>query len=285
MRIAVLGLGAMGSRMAQRLVEANHQVIVWNRTREACLPLAEAGAELADSPRAAVAGVDLALGMVRDDGSSREIWTGEEGALAAMSPGTLVVDCATLTPAWVRQLAGHCKTHGLRFLDAPVAGSRPQAEAGQLIFLVGGEEQDLAEAHPVLATMGGTIHHAGPTGAGAVLKLAVNASLAIQAATMAELLGFLGRSGLELQKALSLLVEVPVISPAAKALAEAMIQGRYEPLFPIELVRKDLHFLLASGQKVAAKTPLARCAHEVFRDAESEGLQALNITAVAKGYL
>src|SRR5919108_6149471 len=128
----------MGARMAARLAQAGHPLVVWNRNRTRAEPLASLGASIADTPRDAAAGTDVVIAIVADDSASRAVWLGDAGALAGARPGAVRIESSTLTPAWIRELATAAAEHGCDFLDAPVTGSRTQAEAGELLFLVGG---------------------------------------------------------------------------------------------------------------------------------------------------
>ncbi len=280
-RIAVLGLGAMGRRMAQRLVLAGHDLRVWSRSG---LPgEAEALRGCACStPGEAVEGVDVAIAVVTDDEASRQVW--QRGALAGLKSGALAIESSTISPAWARELAAQARAVGARFLDAPVVGSRPQAEAGTLAFLVGGEPDDVARARPVLLAMGSAIHALGATPRGAVAKLAVNALFAAQVALVAELLGAARASGLETPALLEVLGSLPVLSPAAKAAGSAIVAGRFEPQFPIALVAKDLRYAVAAAEAGSAPLPLTQRLRELFERAEASGLGAENITAIAKLY-
>ena len=279
-RVSVLGLGAMGSRMAGALLRAGHEVTVWNRTPERAEALAALGVKRAATPRDAVAGAEFAISMVRDDAAAREVWLNPgHGAVAGLAHGTVAIESSTVTPAWVRELASACDGVGADFLDAPVAGSRPQAEAGQLIFLVGGAPDVLARAEPVLQAMGGAIHRAGPIGSGATVKLAVNALLGVQIAAMAELVGWLGKCPLDLAQAVRIIAATPVASPAARAAAENMLAGNFAPLFPVELVAKDLGYL--TTRPVA---PVTAAAQAVFEQALHDGRGAEHATAVVDLY-
>jgi 3-hydroxyisobutyrate dehydrogenase-like beta-hydroxyacid dehydrogenase len=281
-RIAFLGLGAMGSRMAARLLAAGCQVTVWNRSAGAAAPLVAAGALAAATPREAALGAGIVFAMLRDDVASRAVWTpAEDGALAGLTPGALAIECSTLTVGWVRDLATHAAARGVRFLDAPLAGSRPQAEAGALIFLAGGDAADVARAEPVLRLMGGAVHHAGAQGAGAAVKLAVNALLGVQVAAMAELLGLMRANGVDDARALEIIAATPVCSPAAKAAAGAMLARNFAPLFPVALVEKDFGYLLAAGD---AALPVAAATRGVMAQAIAQGMGSDNITAVARLY-
>ena len=281
--IAVLGLGAMGARMATRLIAAGHDVCVYNRTAERAAPLQQLGARIARSPRDAAEQADIVIAMVTDDAASRALWLDKEtGALAALGTGALAIESSTLTPAWVSDLAAAAAARGVGFLDAPVAGSRPQAEAGQLIYLVGGAAPDLERAKPVLAVLGGAIHHVGPVGQGTAMKLAVNAFFGVQVAAMGEVLGLLRRAGVATDAAAEILGALPVTSPALKGIAGLMAARNFAPLFPIDLVAKDFHYIAAAAQAAGADLPVAAAAGDVFTRAKDAGLGGDNIAGVVQ---
>jgi len=281
--IAVLGLGAMGARMATRLIAAGHDVCVYNRTAERAAPLQQLGARIARSPRDAAEQADIVIAMVTDDAASRALWLDEAtGALAALGKGGLAIESSTLTPSWVRELAAAAAERGARFLDAPVAGSRPQAEAGQLIYLVGGAAPDLERAKPVLAVMGGAIHHVGLAGQGTAMKLAVNAFFGVQVAAMAEVLGLLRRAGVATDAAAEILGALPVTSPALKGIAGLMAARNFAPLFPIDLVAKDFGYIAAAALTLGAELPVAAAAGDVFARAKDTGLGDDNIAGVVQ---
>lgn len=280
--IAFLGLGAMGSRMAARLIGAGFAVTVWNRSPDRARPLADLGATVSATPRRAAEGAGIVLSMVRDDEASRMVWLdAETGALGGMARGAIAVECSTLTVAHVRILATEAAKAGIRFLDAPVAGSRPQAEAGQLIFMVGGDVSALDDIRPVLAAMGGAVHHVGASGAGAVLKLAVNALFGIQVAALAELAGLLESHGIDLARAFEIIGATPVMSPAAKGAASSMLAGDFAPMFPVELVEKDFGHMRAAGGDAV---PMAEAARSVMQAAMAAGFGGDNLTGVVRLY-
>ncbi len=284
-KIAFLGTGEMGARMATRLLAAGHDVTVWSRSAGRTHPLSAAGAGIARTPRAAVREAEIVIAMTRDDDTSRHVWLDPDtGALEGLAPEAIAIECATITPAWARELNDHCTDQGNDFLDAPVAGSRPQAEAGALIFLAGGRKETLARARPILEIMGWTIHHIGPAGAGALFKLAVNALFGIQVAAMGELLALLQANGIGMKKAAAILGELPVTSPAAKGAAAAVVAGNFAPLFPISLVVKDFAYALAAAEGGKTATPLTACAHRLFARADDCGLGGQNINAIARLY-
>ena len=282
--VSVLGLGAMGARMAARLLDAGHAVTVYNRTPERADPLREQGARVAPTPRDAAAASDVVLAMVRDDDASRALWSGPDGALFGLREGATAVECSTLTPERVRRWAERVRATGASPVEAPVVGSRPQAEAGALGILIGADEADLARIRPVLDVVGGAVHPVGGPGDAAVLKLAVNTLFAVQVAAAAELLAFVRRAGLDLERAAGVLGALPVTSPAAKAAMGSMLAGQFDPLFPVDLVQKDLRYTADTAASVGADVPLAKATHDVFAQAAAAGFAALNITGVARLY-
>lgn len=271
MKIGFLGQGAMGSRMAARLAAAGHEVTVWNRTpREGC----------AETVEAAAAGAEVVFASVRDDAASASVW---HQALAVMAPGAVAVETSTISPGAARALHAAAGARGIAFLDAPVAGSRPQAEAGQLVFMAGGDAVTLERVEPVLRAMGAAVHLAGGPGGGAAVKLMVNALLAVQQAALAELLGLAGPLGVDPGRAVEVIGATSVASPALKAAAGPMLAGRHAPAFPIDLVIKDLGLTLGTG--AGLDLPVTRAVAEVFAQAARQGLSGENITAVALRYL
>ena len=285
-KIAVIGLGAMGARMAQRLAQAGHQLTVYNRSPERAAPLVQAGATLADSPKAAAAGADIVLTMLTDDAAAAAVWLDEAaGAIAGISPGAVALECSTVTPAWIHRLGKALDSRQVGLLDAPVAGSRPQAEAGQLIFLLGGETAIVERMRPVLMSMGGAIHHVGDRGAGAWMKLAVNSLFGAQIALVGELLGMLARAGVAPERAMATLGELPITSPAAKGVGGLVVANKHAPLFPIDLVEKDFRYALSAARSVQAELPAVEAVHRIYESARQGGHGASNISAVAKLYL
>lgn len=282
-KVAVLGLGAMGSRMAARLLDAGYAVSVYNRTAKAAEPLVALGATGAASPREAVQGCGVVIACVRDDEAARAIWLGE-GGLSALEPGSVVVESSTLTPACVSEIAAEAAAQGVIYLDAPVVGTRPQAEAGQLVYLVGGEREGLSRARPILEVLAGAIHYVGASGTGATLKLAVNALFTVQVAAMAEALSLASGSGIDRQAAFEVLGALPVTSAAAKGAASLMLAGKHTPMFPIELVVKDLGYVEAAAEQAEVSVPITAAARAVYAQAQVEGDGGLNVTAVARQF-
>lgn len=282
--IAFLGLGAMGRRMAVRLLHAQHDVVAWNRTGVAD-EVVQAGARVATSPRAAAAEAEVVISMVADDAASSAVWDDpDHGALAGLRPGALAIESSTVTPERIEALAGRVATAGGEFLAAPAIGSRPQAESGALIFLTGGAPEAVERARPVLSAMGSAIHRVGPPPSAAVLKLVVNALLGVQIALLGELLEVTRRNGLDAAEAFGILSSLPVLSPSAKAAGASMLAGRFEPLFPVALAEKDLRYALAAGRAVGVDMSGLEAIAELYARAVAAGFGGEHLTAVAKLY-
>jgi 3-hydroxyisobutyrate dehydrogenase len=280
--ITVLGLGAMGSRMAANLLKAGHAVTVWNRTPEAAAALVTQGAKQALTPRQAAVGADLVIAMVRDDEASRDVWLApESGALGGVEKGAIAIESSTLTPGWIRELGAAVAVRGVALLEAPVVGSRPQAEAAQLVYLIGGDEATLEQAKPVLMAMGSTVSHVGPLGSGALVKLSTNALLGVQVTVLAELIGLLKRSGADAASAIKAIAGTAAWSPAANYLSGTMLAGNFAPQFPIALIEKDFGYAVdAAGSPDAAPTIAA--ARSIFQRAIAKGLGGENMTGVVQ---
>jgi 3-hydroxyisobutyrate dehydrogenase-like beta-hydroxyacid dehydrogenase len=279
--IAVLGTGAMGSRVVRNFLDAGHRVTVYNRSPERTRALQNSGAVLAATPRAAVEGADLVICMVRDEEASQAVWlSAETGAINGLGAGMIAIESSTLGPAWVRTLAAQISATGAAFLDAPVLGTRPQAEAKQLIYLVGGELADLARVAPVLAATSSAVHHLGAVGTGATMKLAVNTLYGVQVAIWAEMLSLLATQGLQPAEVVAVLNTLPTTSPALQGAGKLMVDENYAPLFPIELVTKDFRYALALAAASGAATPTLTAVQAVFADAEARGFAKDNIVGV-----
>ena len=283
-KIAFLGLGAMGSRMAASLIAAGHELTVWNRDTAKSSPLAEKRAKTSASPREAAADAEFIIAMLRDDEASRHVWMDQDtGALAGMAPAAIAMECSTLSLDWTRELARHCELRNQPFVDAPLAGSRPQAEARQLIFMAGGDPEVLAKAEAPLLAMGEAVHHTGPTGSGMVLKLAVNTLFGIQVAAAGELVAMLRRQGLDPARAVEIIGATPVCSAAVKVAAGMMLADAFAPMFPIELVAKDFGYALdAAGS--AGMAPMIAAAKEVYSHAMTRGLGGDHLTSIVQLY-
>lgn len=283
-RIAFLGLGAMGSRMATRLLQAGHHVTVWNRSPAPMQALVAAGAEPASTPRQAAQGADFVIAMVRDDEAAQQVWCNPEtGALAGMGRAAVAIESSTLSLGAVRQLHEAAQAAGVQLLDAPVSGSRPAAQAGQLVYLVGGNAEAFARAEPILLAMGSAARHVGPVGHGALAKLVTNTLLGVHVAALAELIGLLRGQGVAAQEVLQAVAATPVWAPVDHYLSGSMLGGDFTPQFPVALISKDFGYAIEAGGS-PENMPMAVAAKDVFERAAADALGDENMTAVVQLY-
>lgn len=186
---------------------------------------------------------------------------------------------------WPKKFAEHIHGHGAYFVDAPVVGSRPQADAGQLIYLVGGDKNSFKKVHKVLSASATAIHHTGKTGSGMSLKLAINGLFGIQVAALGEILGMLNKSGFSKESTVNLLNDLPITCPAMKGIGLAIASDNFDPLFPIDLVEKDLGYLQQLSRSQGAEIPLVNKVKNIYQQAIKSGYGNNNIAAVSQLYL
>ena len=269
--VALLGLGLMGSGMANRLLGAGFPLTVYNRTADKAKTLVANGARLANSPRDAAADVDFVVSMVADDNASRSLWLGESGALDGLRHGAIMIESSTVSPPWINELAEAAKKKGIELLDAPVTGSRPQAASGELNFLVGGSDAALEKARPVFAPMAKNVIHVGPTGSGSLLKLINNFLAGVQAASLAEALTLIEKAGLNRDTAVQVITNGAPGSPTLKTLSVRMMAHDYTPQFHLALMRKDLDYSVQEAARHGVSLSSAKAALVTFDRALESG--------------
>ena len=280
--VTLLGTGTMGMGMAGRLLDAGYPLSVWNRNSARAAPLVDRGAKLAGSPREAAAGADVVIAMVADDPASRSVWLGDSGALASAKQGAVMIDSSTLTPAWIAELAQAVRSRGCDLLDAPVTGSRSQAESGELTFLVGGDESTLGRVRQVLGAMSRAVVHVGPIGSGALLKLVNNFMCGVQLAAFAEGIALMERSGLAIDRALPVLLNGAPGSPLVKTVAQRMTTHDPTVHFSIALMEKDLGYAVSVADKVGLALETGSTARRAFQRAAERGLAQRDIWSVVE---
>lgn len=281
--VAVLGLGTMGAGMAGQLLAKGFRVTVWNRSmNERVAALAAAGARVAASPREAAADADVVVSMVADDAASRSVWLGSEGALRTAREGAVLIESSTVSPAWIAELAERAKAQGATLIDAPVTGSRVQAERGELLFLAGGSAECIDSVRDVLLAMGRDVVHLGPTGAGAFVKLVNNFLCGVQVAALAEAVALVEASGLDREKALGILLNGAPGSPLVKTIAARMAAADYDVHFRVDLMAKDLAYATDVAGKHGVSLHTATAALRSFLAASASGFGNRDIAAVVE---
>lgn len=285
--ITVLGAGAMGARMARNFSNAGHEVTVWNRTPDTAQVLADThGLSTAPTPREAVQGADVVVSMLTNDQASRDVWLNTtNGAMTAMASNAVAIESSTITPSMARELAQAAVHLGVDFLEAPIIGSRPQADAGALFCLIGGDEDVLDRVRPVIEVNAAGIRHVGATGNASTMKLAINALFGIQVAAYGEIAGLLARSEVDTDTAIDILIGLPITSPGLQRVVGLYADRNFAPNFPIRLVAKDFGYLTAVADTLDVAAPITGAAFTVYSDAANGPERELDIAGIASRYL
>ena len=286
LKIAVLGVGAMGGRMAINLGAAGHDVTVWNRTTGVAHELASMhGLTAADTAREAVRGAHIVISMLTDDHASRAVWLdADAGVLGSLEPAAVAIESSTVSVAMATTLADAAAAHGVDMLVAPVLGSRPQAELGQLFYLVGGSMEVADRVRDVLDVNGGTVRHVGTHADAALMKLAVNGLLAIQVAAYAEMVGLVERSAMDTDRALDVFAHLPLTSAPMQHMLGRFARCEFEPNFPIDLVAKDMDYLARARESLSATGPLGDAVAQLYSESADSEIADLDIAAVSRRY-
>jgi 3-hydroxyisobutyrate dehydrogenase len=272
----------MGFGMGGNLLRAEFPLIVYNRTTQKAEQLVAKGAQIAGTPAAAAKDTPVVISMLSDDDASRAAWLGAEGALSAMAEGSIVVECGTVSPDWIAELSTAAAALGLRVLEAPVTGSRPQAEAGQLTFLVGSDAETLEAVRPILVPMSKSIIHVGPVGAGGQLKLINNFLCGVQVASYAEAVAWVERTNLNRTQALDFLKSGAAGSGILTAMTDRMTARTYEVNFLLRLLNKDLRYAQHAAEDKGVMLTTAAATEKLFDEAERQGLGEKDMSAVVE---
>ena len=271
-RVAFLGLGIMGSRMAANLAQAGFELTVWNRTRaraeEFC---SQHRATLAGTPAEAAVDSQIVVTMVVDGPQVEQVLLGGSGAIATARPGTLCIDCSTIGPTATREIGAALAERGVRMVDAPVTGSAPRAQDGTLTIMAGGDRPDFERARPVLEAIGELIVHCGPLGHGQLVKLIGNAVAATNAAVVGQALLVGARAGVDLDALTTVMGAGSAGSTMLELKARAMREHDYTTLFKLDHMLKDVRLCLEEGQAAGAPFPFAALTREILSAASGRG--------------
>ncbi len=268
-KIAFLGLGKMGSGMAGCLVDAGHDVAVWNRTAEKAGPLVEAGARAAATPADAARDADAIISMVADDQASWRVWRADDGVLATVSSGALAIECSTISHGHVRRLSQSAVERGLAYIDCPVNGPPTAAANGSLILLVGANEPDLARARPLLEVLASSILYFGAVGTGTAFKLINNLLGAVHASSLAEAVALANKVGLDKKTLIAAVESGPCASPHVKRLVAPMVEGRAPDSsgLSVGLREKDARYCMAMAKDTGQDMTIGDVAHRWYAEA------------------
>ena len=280
MKISFIGLGIMGSRMAANLLKNNVPLTVFNRNLKASVALAEKGATVANSMEDAVKNADIVFSMLSTPEVVEECFLKDGGALDKMKQKAIWIDCSTVNPSFSVFTSKKANDKGIRFIDAPVAGSKPQAEAAELVFFVGAKEYLLNEVKHFMEMMGKKVILIGETGKGSSFKMLVNMMLAQSMIVFSESVLLGEKMGISRDFLLNAIPNLPVSAPFTKSKAEMVKANNYEVQFPLEWMYKDLHLAEITAQELDQSLFLASVAKTLYKEATEDGMGRLDFSAI-----
>ncbi|UII27476.1 NAD(P)-dependent oxidoreductase [Fulvivirga maritima] len=266
MKIGWIGLGKMGVPMSEKILNASHDLWVYNRTEEKAKPLVDQGAEFISSPKDMLEQVEVVFVMISDDAAVEEVFAGENGLLSASASGKVIINMSTITPEMSKQMAEKCEAQQLEYIDAPVSGSVKQAKEASLVIIAGGKEKTVDQMKPLLEKIGKAVVYIGEVGTGNAAKLAVNAFLGIVTQGLAETIRFSESMGVDKAVFLNILKSGALGSPYVHIKSEAVLNDNYKAAFTLDHLAKDLRYAKSSG--LNGKVGLAT--HDTFQEAISE---------------
>jgi 3-hydroxyisobutyrate dehydrogenase-like beta-hydroxyacid dehydrogenase len=281
--VGVAGLGRMGTPMARRVLDAGLPLTVWNRSPERLEALISLGAAAAESPKELAATSEIVITMLADADALRAVVRGDDGLLAGLRPGSILIDTSTIGSAAAVELAASVSEHGAHWIDAPVSGSTAFAEKGELILMLGGEASAIARAAPVFDAISRQRFHLGDAGAGAAMKLAVQAVLAVLNEAVAEGLVLAERAGIARDTAYDVFAGGVVAAPYVLYKRDSFVRPEDTPVgFTVDLMRKDLRLVLELAREAEVELTAVLAADEMLRRACDRDLGDGDFSGVAQ---
>ena len=280
MRIGFIGLGIMGSRMAGNLNRAKRGLLIYNRTRKKAESLIKNGAEWCDTPAQLAQKVDILFTMLAHPEAVEQLAFGDTGYLENMKPNAIWADCSTVNPSFSKAMAVEAQERQIRFVDAPVLGTKKPAQEGQLVFFVGGKKEDVETLKPYFKIMGKAVNHVGNHGMGASFKMVVNLLVAQNIIIFSEAIA-LGRAlGFSQKMLFDMLLDGPMAAPYLSVKRPKIEEGIYEPDFPLKWMHKDLHLVALTAYENGVALPATNAAKEFFLQAKQSGLGEKDFSAI-----
>lgn len=282
-KVAVVGLGRMGSAMARRFHGAGHELVLWNRDRsKAEAVAADTGAEIAATAAAAAAGASIVVSSLADDQALRAVYLGDQGVATGIRSGSIAVDTSTVDPETSLEVGEGVDSKGARFIDCPVSGSVSTVEAGALTIMAGGDVDVIAEVEPLLASISKQVIRVGDRGAGAACKLAVNGLVHGLNVALSEALVLAEKAGVSREKAYEVFVGGAGGAPFVQYKRDAYEHPEDAVVaFSLDLVAKDLELITGLGDKVGAPMEQAGTGLEIVKKAIASGMGDRDLSAIA----
>jgi 3-hydroxyisobutyrate dehydrogenase-like beta-hydroxyacid dehydrogenase len=281
-KIGFIGLGIMGDPMARNVVTAGFDLLVFNRTAEKAAPHEKLGAKMASSPKAVAESVDVVILMLSDIQAIEDVLHGDDGVLAGMTTGKVLINMSTVSPAYTQKVADTCAARSIIYVDAPVSGSRKPAEEGALVILAGGPEDKIAELEPLLLTMGKKVVYCGEAGKGSSMKMAVNLLLGTVTAGLCEAVNLGQKCGLDTETIVDTILAGAMGCVLYEIKKPMIVEGSYGAQFPLKHMTKDLRFALQTADDNGAAAPIGNAIFQVYRQSMGHGLGDQDFAAVKK---
>lgn len=275
-----IGAGLMGLPMAMNLLKAGHQLTVWNRSKEKCAPLEEAGATYVDTPLEVVAAAEVTFSMLADPQAATAVCFSPSGVIQAVGPGKAYVEMSTIDPETSSKIGISIQARGALFLEAPVSGSVPQAEAGELVIMCAGDQELYTDLRAALDVLGKKHLYLGEVGAAACMKLGVNQLMGSMMASFCEVLTLLEEAGLDKRDFLDIIGAGGLAAPLFGAKGEKILAQDRTPQFPLKHQQKDLRLALQLGDIHRVPMPVCAAANELYKRAYQYGLENDDMSAL-----
>jgi 3-hydroxyisobutyrate dehydrogenase/glyoxylate/succinic semialdehyde reductase len=280
MNVGFVGLGIMGSRMAANILSRGYSLAVFNRTRERATALLADGATWFDTPAELAVDADVVITMLSDPDAVSSAALGPDGLLHRLRPGAFWINTTTVNPSFARMMESKSHARGVRYLDAPVSGSREPAARGELLFMVGADAADLEACRPLMLTMGNRIAHVGGAGFGSSLKMINNLIGAVAMAGFAEGAALGGALGISPGTIFDVMTGGPMLAPFIATKRHRIESLDFDTEFSLRLLQKDLHLASVTAYESGAALPVVNAAKEVYRLAARAGYSEVDFSAL-----
>src|SRR6266700_2111592 len=270
--IGFIGMGHMGSHMAQRLLDAGYPLTVYDRTRQKAQEVGQRGAQVAQTPKDLAANCQVVMACVTDDEAQQDVMFGPDGALAGVHGGSMMIDLSTVSPDASRRLYQAMKEKNVPMIDAAVSGSVPQVDQGSLVIFVGGDHGTFEQCKPILNVLGQKSFYMGASGMGTTMKLVVNALLGLGMQALAEAIALGEKAGLEKGLLLDVLGQTAVLTPGQKSKLDNVKHEQYPTNFALSLMHKDFSLVLSQAYDLSVSMPATAAAQQMYTAAMAKGM-------------
>jgi 3-hydroxyisobutyrate dehydrogenase-like beta-hydroxyacid dehydrogenase len=281
-KVGFMGLGIMGSAMAANLLKAGYPLTVYNRTAGKAEPLAQLGAQVAASPKSLAAAAEVIIAMVTGPEALYELLWGPDGAAEAFGPDQVFINMSSVSPSFTLELGKQLAPTAIRFIDAPVSGTRKPAAEGTLVILAGGRRAKITDLEPLFLSMGKKVIYCGRLGQGSMMKMFINLLLGVMMAGFAEALNFGRQGGLDFEAMLDTVLSGAMNCPMFQVKAQLLKEKNYPPAFPLKHLAKDAKFVLDTAYETGAPVPLGQMLLHLYRLGVGQGWGDEDIAAVAR---